>query len=372
MTFSVYIRVMKKILLIVVLLMIGAVAGWADTIYLRNGNIVRGRFVGYENGQFLFELETGGTRRYRTAEVVRLVMEREEPVAPVVNEPPDHVSERWEVLPTVEVRLAEQWIKTGIQLYKGTHVRLAASGTINLDGRTPVRPDGLSGRRDPDAPMPQQNDGALIAIIGQAEDSPAILVGREREFTADIDGILYLTVNHWETRNASGAFRVEVSIDRSGESSRGARGARGARGTGSGETSGGREKLVTVSGSAPWTDTGIDVTPNMTFEIVAEGTIEIGNRVTSGPDGARTGTGRTARLPVSDRGPGALIARIRYPDGRFSNTIGLGAQSTPATEEGEYGRLFLGVNDDNFDDNRGSYSVRIRWQDLPGTRQLRR
>lgn len=372
MTFSIYIRAMKKILLIVALLMIGAVAGWADTLYLRNGSTVRGRFVGYENGQFLFELENGAARRYRTSEVVRLVMEREEPVAPVVNEQPGNVAGRWEVLPTVEVRLAEQWIKTGIQLHKGTRVRLAASGTINLDGRTPVRPDGLSGRRDPDAPMPQQNDGALIAIIGQAEDSPAIMVGREREFTADIDGILYLTVNHWETRNASGAFRVEVSIDRSGESSSGAEGAGGAGGVGSGETTGGREKLVTVSGSAPWTDTGIDVTPNMTFEIVAEGTIEIGNRVTSGPDGARNGTGRTARLPVTDRGPGALIARIRYRDGRFSNTIGLGAQSTPATEEGEYGRLFLGVNDDNFDDNRGSYSVRIRWQDLPGTRQLRR
>ena len=366
MTFSIYIRAMKKILLIVALLMIGAVAGWADTLYLRNGSTVRGRFLGYENGQFLFELENGESRRYRTAEVVRLVMEREERV---VNEPPGDVAGRWEVLPTVEVRLAEQWIKTGIQLHKGTRVRLAASGTINLDGRTPVRPDGLSGRRDPDAPMPQQNDGALIAIIGQAEDSPAILVGREREFTAEIDGTLYLTVNHWETRSASGAFRVEVSIDRSGESSSGAGGAGGA---GSGETTGGREKLVTVSGSAPWTDTGIDVTPNMTFEIVAEGTIEIGNRVTSGPDGARNGTGRTARLPVTDRGPGALIARIRYRDGRFSNTIGLGARSTPATEEGEFGRLFLGVNDDNFDDNRGSYSVRIRWQELPGTRQLRR
>lgn len=365
MTVSIYIRAMKKILLIVALLMIGAVAGWADTLYLRNGSTLRGRFLGYENGQFLFELENGESRRYRTAEVVRLVMEREERV---VNEPPGDVAGRWEVLPTVEVRLAEQWIKTGIQLHKGTRVRLAASGTINLDGRTPVRPDGLSGRRDPDAPMPQQNDGALIAIIGQAEDSPAILVGREREFTAEIDGTLYLTVNHWETRNASGAFRVEVSIDRSGESSSGAGGAGGA---GSGETAGGREKLVTVSSSAPWTDTGIDVTPNMTFEIVAEGTIEIGNRVTSGPDGVRNGTGRT-RLPVNDRGPGALIARIRYRDGRFSNTIGLGARSTPATEEGEYGRLFLGVNDDNFDDNRGSYSVRIRWQELPGTRQLRR
>lgn len=355
---------MKKILLIVALVISCAVAGWADTLYLRNGSVLRGRFLGYENGQFLFELESGESRRYRSAEVIRLVMEREDSVAPVVNEPPGDGSGRWEVLPPVEVRLTEQWIKTGIQLRKGMRVRLVASGTINLDGRTPVRPEGLNGRRDPDAPMPQQNDGALIAIIGQAEDTPAMLVGREREFTADIDGILYLTVNHWETRNASGSFRVEVSIDRSAVSS---------GGVSDGGNVPGREKVVTVSSSQPWTDTGIDVTPNMTFEIVAEGTIDIGNRVTSGPDGARNAnSARGARLPVTDRGPGALIARIRYRDGRFSNTIGLGAQSTPATEDDEYGRLFLGVNDDNFADNRGSYTVRIRWQGAQETRQLRR
>jgi hypothetical protein len=78
------------------------------------------------------------------------------------------------------VRLAEQWIKTGVVLRRGNRLRVVASGTITLDGRTQTGPDGVNGRRDPDAPMPDENDGALIAIIGQEENAPEILIGRQR------------------------------------------------------------------------------------------------------------------------------------------------------------------------------------------------
>jgi hypothetical protein len=40
------------------------------------GACCRGGFMGYENGQFIFELEDGRERRFRPSEVLRLVMER--------------------------------------------------------------------------------------------------------------------------------------------------------------------------------------------------------------------------------------------------------------------------------------------------------
>jgi hypothetical protein len=99
----------------------------------------------------------------------------------------------------------------------------------------------------------------------------------------------------------------------------------------------------------------------MTFEIFAEGEIEVGNRYRSTPDGNREAGTRDANYPLQSEGIGALIGKIRYRDGRDSNYVFVGSRGTPTSEPNEYGRLFLGINDDNFRDNRGSYTVRIRW-----------
>jgi len=56
-----------------------------------------------------------------------------------------------------------------------------------------------------------------------------------------------------------------------------------------------------------------------------------------------------------------LITKIRYRDGRDSNLLFVGAQGGATTDPGEYGRLFLGINDDYLRDNKGSFKVVIRW-----------
>jgi hypothetical protein len=350
---------MQKLIAALVLIVLMAGAALADILYLRNGSVLRGTFVGYENGKFIFE--TGGNRlEFRPDQISRLVIERD-----TVGRAPDRddrypsrdpnvppsTGGRWESLPAFDVLLEDQWKRSQIQLTRGQRVRVDASGTIYLEGRTATGPEGLSGRRDPDSPMPAQNDGALIAAIGQDPNSPAILIGRSREFTADRDGLLYFTVNHWETRDARGSFRVNVSVER---------GAGTGSGAGSTPTQG-REKTVTVYANQPWTDTGIDVQPNMTFEITAEGTIDIGNRARSGPDGNRDANIQTSNYPMNNQGVGALIGKIRYRDGRDSNYVFVGSRGASTTEPNEYGRLFLGVNDDYFRDNSGSYRVTIRW-----------
>jgi len=348
---------MRKIIAVLFLIVLTAGSAFADVLYLKNGSVLRGSFVGYENGKFIFE--TGGNRlEFRPDQISRLVVERRDdryPPRDPGRDPGDTPSSpggRWEPAAPFDVRLEGQWLRSAIRVERGQRVRVEASGTIYLEGRTATGPEGLQGRRDPDSPLPQQNDGALIAAIGQDQNLPSIFIGRSREFTAENDGTLYFTVNHWETRDSRGAFRVNVAVDRSG----------GGGETGSGSKSGqGREKTITVYANQPWTDTGINVEPNMTFEITAEGTIEIGNRYRSNPDGDRSANINTSRYPMNDAGVGALIGKIRYRDGRDSNFVFIGSHNSPTTEPNEYGRLFLGINDDYFTDNTGSYRVTIRW-----------
>lgn len=349
-------------------------AALADVIYLKNGNSIKGTFVGFENNQFVFQRTDGSVVRYRVTEVDRLVMEDDASGgvgAPVPSRPGPPVREsspnrpttggaRWETAPAFDVRLEDQWAKPPISVTRGQRVRVEATGTVTLEGRTTTGPDGLNDRRDQDAPLPNENDGALIAAIGQDQNSTPILIGRSREFVADDDGVLYFTVNHWETRDARGAFRVTVSVDRNPDG--GAAGNIGGNASGNNSRSGqAREKLITVSALQQWTDTGIDVEPNMTFEITADGEIEISSRTFASPDGNPGANVRASTYPIPNEGVGALIAKIRYRDGRDSNAVLVGSHGTPTTEAGEHGRLYLGINDDYFKDNKGQYRVIIRW-----------
>ena len=68
---------MRKVFaaLILTVLMVGAAL--ADVLFLKNGSVLRGRFVGYENGKFIFE--TGGNRlEFRPDQVTRLVIGRDD------------------------------------------------------------------------------------------------------------------------------------------------------------------------------------------------------------------------------------------------------------------------------------------------------
>src|SRR5262245_20735913 len=239
---------MRKVFAALILTVLMASAAFADVLYLKDGSVLNGSFIGYENGKFIFE--SGGNRlEFRPDQVSRLVVERDDqrPTTsrrPTTDrrppndssEPPYSPSKRPELLRTFDVKLEEQWFRSQIQVERGQRVRIEASGTIYLEGRTATGPKGCQGRRDPEAPMPEQNDGALGAAIGKDSNSPPIFIGSSREFTADRDGALYFTVNHSEERDARGSFRVNVIINRGG----GGEGAGGStRGHPRGEVGGG-------------------------------------------------------------------------------------------------------------------------------------
>ncbi|MFS8086199.1 MAG: hypothetical protein ACMG6H_11270, partial [Acidobacteriota bacterium] len=96
--------------------------------------------------------------------------------------------------------------------------------------------------------------------------------------------------------------------------------------------------------------------------ISATGLITAGRRIGQvGPEGSRaTGFGSVVNArPLPSAGVGALIAYIRTADGQLSQAYLIGNQlSTTVPLDG---RLILAINDDDFSDNSGSFSVRIRY-----------
>lgn len=111
------------------------------------------------------------------------------------------------------------------------------------------------------------------------------------------------------------------------------------------------EATVTVEAASPWTDTGIVVRARERVAFDATGTITVLPDVTAGPDGQRNM--KQGTYPVRAMPAGGLIARIG--NGR---PFAVGSTKMPIPMEAS-GRLFLGINDDNFGDNGGSFEVRI-------------
>jgi hypothetical protein len=110
---------------------------------------------------------------------------------------------------------------------------------------------------------------------------------------------------------------------------------------------------ISVSARQPWTPTGLTVRKGevLTFNTTGEVQLSTDSNDIAGPAGSKTGR-RATNAPLPNALAGALIGRIGN-----GPPFAIGNQTTitaPAS-----GQLFLGVNDDGFDDNRGEFRVEI-------------
>lgn len=365
---------MKNLLLLIIILCAAAGVAAADTVYLRDGRTVRGTVIGFINGRFVVRVtsvgtNTGATARNETGEIQYF---RPADVDRVEIDGRSLDDARYESR-TVQVPLESNWIDTGIDLRRGERVQVRASGII-VAGRTRITPDGLRST-DPNAPLPNSPEGELIAAIGNDSSSPIIELGSAREFVAERDGRLYLTANRSSYADARGSFSVQIRrevdlaantddnvFDRRRNRPGGVRSRRPQAGTGVRA----REATVEVPGTTRVdgaVDTGIDVRSGDQITITATGRVIAGRRIGEvGPEGGRTsGFGSIiGTRPVPTAGPGALIGYLRLTDGQVTPAFLIGSNLllNPTQE----GRLFLAINDDDYSDNGGSFTVRIRQQ----------
>ena len=404
---------MKKIIFALLITLATISVAAADTIYLRGGTTLRGTVLGFINGRFAIQLTAGGTLQIpsnnnrnqggssaaatRTVSAGEVVFLRPRDIDRIEIDGRSLDDARYQTR-TVDVSLGPNWIDSGIDVRRGERIRIDASGTIYAN-RMRITPAGLS-TTDPSAPLPRAAEGKLIGVIGNDFDSPIIEIGPGGEFTADRDGRLYLTINRGNYTDARGAFNVRIrkEIDLAAmaradenrnpnDNSYDPFGLPGDSGTGPAATRSrqpgdfGRnrdtrdtrrnsgqplEREVVVPGNQPrGVDTGIDLRAGDQVTITATGTVTAGRRAgVVSPDGGRQGAASIlGTYPVPNAGVGALIGYILSTNGQSSQPFLVGSQSTFTSPVD--GRLYLMVNDDNYNDNSGSFTVRIVY---PGNR----
>lgn len=402
---------MKKILLSIILILMAATLAIADTVYLRDGRVVHGTVLGFINGRFAVRVTsmtgqastsasntntTGAQSTQTNPANGDIVFIRPRDIQRVEIEGRSLDEARYQTR-AVEVALGPQWIDTGVDLRRGQRVQVTASGTI-MAGRTRITPGGLRST-DPNAPLPRASEGVLIGAIGNDADSPIVEIGLSREFIADRDGRLYLTANRASYTDARGAYTAQVRTEmdfnafggnrtgddrnRDNDNNAGAddfdpfgnanarsnpapprsrvpptqdqNNTRNDRNTN--RTT--RETTINVPGNSRGTDTGIDVRNGDQLTLSATGSIVAGRRAGEvSPDGGRVGIGSViGGYPVPNAGVGALIGYIRLSNGQITQPFVVGSQQTITAPVD--GRLFLLINDDNYSDNSGSFSVKI-------------
>jgi hypothetical protein len=404
---------MKKLILALLITLAAVSVAAADTIYLRGGTTLRGTVLGFINGRFAIQLTSSATlpvrptdnrnqstypqstaTTTRTVSAGEVIFLRPRDIDRIEIDGRSLDDARYQTR-AVDVSLGPNWIDSGVDVRRGERVRVDASGTIYA-GRTRITPAGLS-TTDPNSPLPRAAEGELIGVIGNDYDSPIIEIGSGREFVADRDGRLYLTINRGSYTDARGSFNVRIrkqidltAMARTTDDNRNQNddsydpfGLPGESGTGpapvrSRPTAGydpnrdnrrsnrTLERIVAVQGNeSRGADTGIDLRAGDQVTITATGNVTAGRRAgVVSPEGGRAGTGAifgAGTYPVPTAGVGALIGYIVQPNSQTSQPFYIGSQSTFTTPVD--GRLFLLVNDDNYTDNSGSFSVRILYPD---------
>jgi hypothetical protein len=397
---------MKKIIISLIIALALAPCALADMIYMRDGRVLRGTVLGFLNGRVVVRLAaanqasasnadtslppsqaanagvaTGEVRFFRPAEIDRIEIEGRS------------LDEARFIIRNVQVQLGPNWIDSGVDVRRGQRVQVRANGTIYA-GRARITPDGLR-TTDPAAPLPRAAEGVLIGAVGNDQDTPIVELGSSREFTADRDGRLYLTVNRAGYTDARGAYNAEVRTERQLPQRR-ADAARNTRDDQQDDTydpdendnrngapapvrsrfpndrndrtandpynrnRSPREVTITVPGTSRGTDTGLDLRAGDRVTLSATGRVIAGRRAGEvGPEGGNpSGVGSIlGTRPVPNAGVGALIGYVRMSNGQASQPFYVGSQQSFTSQAD--GRLILLVNDDNYADNGGEFTVRV-------------
>ncbi len=234
-----------------------AAVGFADTIRLRDGSIIRGEIVSFGDNQFTVLIGSGARgRRSRitlyTDDVESIEFDRTTTTT-AANEPAFSDSSATNTRPatqpttlpaqprtdtasnntmgvtaspgaqnapvfeTAPVRVrgdntTNGWTNSGITIRRGQRLRITAAGRVTLGNSRTATPEGVGTLADSGKLMRDEPTGALIAVIGDNNDD-FIFIGARREFTAQRDGILFLGVNEANLADNTGTYEATVSYE---------------------------------------------------------------------------------------------------------------------------------------------------------------
>jgi len=241
------------------------VPAFADTIRLKDGNVIRGQVIGFRDQQFTVLVGSGAQgRRSRTLVYVEDVESIEfdsattAAAATLANEdsqtsnnstptyqpprsnPPTADTSRVpprttpqsapSTSPTFftikvgvnakqcsvpaargEVCAPNGWTNTGLVVRQGQRLRISSTGRVSLGGGRFSTPSGMASP-DSEKLMRTEATGALIAVIGDDNDD-FLLIGTRRDFVAQRDGVLFLGLNEGNLTDNTGTYDVVIEAE---------------------------------------------------------------------------------------------------------------------------------------------------------------
>jgi hypothetical protein len=246
-------------LLALTLLLTLAVPSFADTIKLKDGNVIHGQVIAFKDGQFTVLIGSGARgRRSRTIiyveDIDSIEFESTGGAAPAnsnddtsaqstrepatlpsqtsqprptptpdvsdTNSQPASAAPSGETPPTfftikVGVRADNTnngWSNSGLVVRRGQRIRISASGRVSLGKGRFSTPAGLSTVADDNKLMRSEPTGGLIVVIGDDNDE-FIFIGARHEFVAQRDGVLFLGVNESELSDNNGSYDIVIEAE---------------------------------------------------------------------------------------------------------------------------------------------------------------
>jgi len=226
----------------------------ADTIRLKDGNVIHGQVIGFKDQQFTVLVGAGAQgRRSRTLVYVEDVESIEfdsattaaaaslanednnSSAAPVYQQPrptqqpqssvparttPQSAPGSSPTFFTIKVAVRADntnngWTNTGLVVRQGQRLRISATGRISLGGGRFSTPAGIAGSTDSEKLMRNEPTGALIAVIGDDNDDFQLIATR-RDFVAQRDGVLFLGVNEGNLTDNTGTYDVVIEAEAGG------------------------------------------------------------------------------------------------------------------------------------------------------------
>ncbi len=227
------------------------ISAYADTIKLRDGSVLKGKVISYNQRRFTIVVNIGGSnsqhvisvdevesvefdstdtvatasgqiptppistdvaRDTATVQANRPLEDNRAPVSatPQVNPENDSAVIATIAEKTVSVAAGADWTSTDIRVQRGQRIVISAIGEVDLGDNKRTGPGGLN-LADKDKLMSEHPTGALIAVIGD-DNNDFVFVGQSTEFEAKHNGILFLSVNEGNLRDNNGAFVARVKV----------------------------------------------------------------------------------------------------------------------------------------------------------------
>ena len=248
------------VICLAVVSLIGA-AAFADTIRLRDGSVLKGKVISYNQRKFTIVVYIGGSSSQHVIPIeeidsvefdssdvgtvsrndpqganppsvvapsraetprdnapvplpIEAAAPRDEPRTAPESEPPPNEANTGAVATiaekTVSVAGAADWTSTEIRVQRGQRIVISASGEVDLGDNQRTGPEGRS-LADNRKLVVARPTGALIAVVGDDNDD-FVFVGKATEFVSPHNGILFLSVNEGNLKDNAGAFVARVRV----------------------------------------------------------------------------------------------------------------------------------------------------------------